>query len=290
MAFFEPVLHAWANIIDSHFTNKIFQRIEPLILLSEIFGLCILPIIFFIDPPHFVTTKLAIIIFVISLIEILYLYPYYYSLRHADTSVVAALFSLGKLFIPLFAFLLVHEKLFLHQYVGFLILVLSGIILSVNFKKMSLNKAFFAMLGVSVLLALQSVLLKFIYQAGVSWGSSIFWMTLFQFFIALCLFLNPKNSAGLFFSIKQIKSVGRLFLLMEFLSWVGTLGSYYVLYLIPVSIAKGISSTQPIFVLLYALIFARFFPNIFKEYLGKDGVIKKIILFILTIIGVWLIA
>lgn len=289
VAFIEPILHAWANIIDNYFSNKLFQKIEPLIFFSSIVGLCILPIIILIDPPHFLSLKFAIIIFAISLIEVLYLFPYYYSLRHADTSVVAALFSLGKLFVPLFAYLLINEKLSSHQYVGFLILTLSGIILSVDFKKMTLNKAFILMAIVSVLLAIQSVLLKYVYQAGMSWGSSIFWMTLFQFLIASCLFFQPKNFNELSSSIAKIRSAGKLLLLMELLSYGGTLGSSYALYLIPVSIAKGVASTQPVFVLIYALLFAKFAPKLFKEYLGKDGIIKKIILFILTIIGVWMI-
>ena len=290
VAFIEPILHAWANIIDNYLSNKIFKRIEPLIFFSSIVGLCILPIVILIDPPRLVSLHLAIIIFVISFIEVLYLFPYYYALRHADTSVVAALFSLGKLFIPLFAFLFINEKLSLYQYIGFFILILSGIILSVDFKKMTLNKAFLLMLSVSVLLSTQSVLLKYVYQAGMSWGSSVFWMTIFQFLITSSLFLKPDNFKELFLSVTKIKSTIKLLTLMEVLSYVGTLGSSYALYLIPVSVAKGVSSTQPVFVLVYALIFARFAPNIFKEYLGKDGILKKIGLFILTIIGVVLIS
>lgn len=80
-----------------------------------------------------------------------------------------------------------------------------------------------------------------------------------------------------------------LFIFMELLSWGGTLGSSYAIYAIPVSVGKGISSTQPIFVLIYALIFSKFRPHLFREYLGKEGVIKKAVLFILTIFGVVLI-
>ncbi len=289
LAFFGPIMHGWANIIDNYFTNKIFKKLEVLVFISQIFGLLLLPIVCFIDLPHLVSIQALIILFIIALIEILYLFPYYYSLRHADTSVVAALFSVGKLFVPLFAFLFIHEQLSSYQYIGFFILTLSSIILSVDFKKMSLNKAFAAMLGVSMMLAAQSILLKYVYESGVGWGSSVFWMNLFQFIIASSFLLNPKNFNELSVSVTKIKSVGKLFLLTEILSWGGTLSGYYALYFIPVSISKGIGSTQPVFVLIYAFLFMKFAPKLFKEYLGKDGVMKKIALFILTIIGVILI-
>lgn len=290
LAFFGPMLHAWSNIIDNHFSNKIFKRLEPMIFFSQVVGLFFLPIIIFFDPPHFISIKAAGIILIIALIEVFYLFPYYYSLRHTDTSVVASLFSLGKLFIPLSAFLFINEKLSVNQYLGFFVLTLSSVILSVDFKKRKLNRAFVLMFIVSILLSIESVLLKYLYQAGMSWGSSIFWLTTFQFLIGSCFFLNPKNVKELPTAFRNIKSVGKLFLLTEILSWIGVLTANYALYLIPVSVAKGISSTQPVFVLIYALLFAKFSPSMFKEYLGKDGVYKKVILFILTIIGVWLIS
>lgn len=289
-AFTTPILHAWANIIDNHLANKLFQKIEPLIFFSAIIELCILPIIIFIDPPHLISLKFAAIIFVISFIEVVYLFPYYYALRHADTSIVASLFSLGKLFVPIFAFLLINEKLSLLQYAGFLILTLSGVILSIDFKKMTLSKALVLMFIVSALLAAQAVLLKYAYEAGMGWGTSIFWITMFQFIISACLFIKPDNLKNLTLSIPKIKAAGKLLLLMEVFTYIGTLGGSYALYLIPVSVAKGISSTQPVFVLIYAFIFSKFYPNFFKEYLGKDGVVKKVILFVLTIVGVLLIS
>lgn len=289
-AFTSPILHAWANILDNHLSNKLFAKIEPLIFFSSIIGMCILPIIIFISPPHFISIKFAGIIFIVSLIEVVYLFPYYYALRHADTSIVASLFSLGKLFVPILAYLFISEKLSLHQYIGFFILTLSGIILSIDFKKMALNKAFVLMSVVSIILAVQSILLKYVYEAGMGYGTSIFWMTLFQFFIAFCLIIKPGNFRELLKSKNQIRSAGKLLLLMEVLSYVGSLGSYYALFLIPVTIAKGIGSTQPLFVLIYALIFSKFYPNFFREYLGKDGVLKKVTLFVLTIVGMLLIS
>lgn len=115
-------------------------------------------------------------------------------------------------------------------------------------------------------------------------------MTFFQLGIVGAFMLAPKNFGAGKDAVAKIRSAGHLFVGMELLNWGGMLGGSYALYLIPASIAKGISSTQPIFVLIYAVLFAKFWPNLFKEYLGKDGVTKKIILFIFTIIGIFLVA
>ena len=103
------------------------------------------------------------------------------------------------------------------------------------------------------------------------------------------MLIGKKNLLEIKNSIYKIRSFLPLLILMEIFSWVGTLGSSYSIYLIPVSVGKGISSTQPIFVLIFALLFSKLRPKFFNEYLGKDGVIKKVILFTLTIFGVLLI-
>jgi drug/metabolite transporter (DMT)-like permease len=289
-AFFDPILHAWANVLDSYFSNKLFERLTPLIFFSTIIELCVLPIIWIISPPSFISLNVAAIIFAISLIEVLYLYPYYWSLRHTDTSVVASLFSLGRIFVPLFAFFVVGERLSGWQYLGFFILIAASVLLALDIRKMKLNRAFFLMFTVSAVLAIQSVLLKYVYDQGIGWGTSIIWMTIFQFVIAAGYMLVPRNFAEMKSAVPKIKSNFGLFVGMELLSWGGNLGGYYALYLIPVSIVNGIFSIQPVFVLLYAVIFAKLWPNIFKEYLGKEDIVKKVVLFALTIVGIILIA
>ncbi len=42
LSFCGPIMHAWANIIDNYFTNKIFKRLEVLIAISQFFGLLLL--------------------------------------------------------------------------------------------------------------------------------------------------------------------------------------------------------------------------------------------------------
>lgn len=288
-AFVDPIFHAWANILDNYFSNKLFERLTPLVFFSACVGLLILPIIWFFSPPSLISFRLGAILFLISVIEVFYLYPYFWSLRHADTSVVASLFSLGEIVVPLLAFLLVGERLTALQYAGFFVLIFASVFVTLDIRKMRLNRAFVLMLLVSTILALQSVLLKYVYTQGVGWGSSIVWMTVFQFIVAGACVLFQRSQADFKGSLEKFKSAWLLLIGVEFLSWGGNLAGSYALYLIPASVMKGITSTQPVFVLIYALLFVRVWPNLFREYLGKKDIAKKAISFAVMIAGVLLI-
>ena len=288
-AFSGPVLHAWANILDNYLSNKLFAKLTPLIFFSSLTGLIVIPIVWLLDPPTLISFQLGMVLFAVSLIEVLYLYPYFWSLRHADTSVVASLFSLGKIVVPILAFLFVGERLTAPQYGGFFILTLASVLATLDLKKLKFNRAFALMLVVSVILSVQTILLKYVYEQGVGWGSSVIWMAVFSLFIISIMML----ASGGFNEIKRSAANLRVFMkpiiCMELLTWGGTLGSSYALYLIPASITTGIDATQPIFVLIYALLFGKVWSNLFKEQVGIKSVAKKVSLFAIMIVGVVLI-
>src|SRR4029077_14556199 len=119
-AFATPALHAAANILDSYCANRIFKRIAVLIFFSTAANLLFVPLGLLVEPPHAIPLQLFWAIGAIALIEVGYQYPYLWSLRRTGTTVVTSLFSFGKIFTPVFAFLLVGERLTFHQYLGFL--------------------------------------------------------------------------------------------------------------------------------------------------------------------------
>ena len=53
----------------------------------------------------------------VSLIDTFYQIPYYYAVKHVDTSIMAALFSIGKIIVPILAYFVVGEHLTSSQYV-----------------------------------------------------------------------------------------------------------------------------------------------------------------------------
>jgi drug/metabolite transporter (DMT)-like permease len=288
-AFGEPVFHAWGNTLDNYFSNKVFTRLTALIFISHVTELLFLPIVFLLDPPHALPVSLIPVILVIALIGILYQYPYYWSLRRADTSVVNALFALGEITVPILAFFLVGERIAPIQYAGFFIVIISSVLLTLDFRKLRFNAAFFLMLLVSVLLALQTVLFKYLYEHGTSWGTAMTWTTGVEFLFACIATALPRNARYLSDSVRKVRAYGGLFLLSQFLAWAGEAAGAYAVFLLPATVVVGITDTQPLFVLIYALLFAKIKPELFKEELDLREVSKKALLFFSIIIGVVLI-
>ena len=288
-AFAEPIVHAWSNIIDSKFSNDIFPKLSVLVLFGMCFNLIFLPIVVFISPAHLIPLKLLGLVFCIALIETLYLFPYYWSLKTTDTSIVASLFSLGEAAIPLLAFIFLNERLAPLQYFGFGIIILSAIMLTLDPKKLRFNASFFFMLGASLILAVEAVLYKYIYLQGVSWGSVVVYGTLFQILIILPIALYAGFGA-IREGFSRIRSAGLLFVVNEFLGSTGNLAGSFALSVIPASVAKGIGAAQPAFVLGYAYLFRKKHAAFFKEGISKSESAKKAFFFALTIVGVILVA
>jgi hypothetical protein len=76
-----------------------------------------------------------------------------------------------------------------------------------------------------------------------------------------------------------------LLLLAQFLTWAGEAAGAYAIYLIPVSVVKGITGTQPLFVLVYALLLGRILPSLFKEDRAPTAILRKAVFLVLMIAG-----
>lgn len=160
LAFISPISHALCNIIDNYMTSKLFTNVWTLIFYGEMVGILFLPLLFLFERPDLSPPLMMLPLFgLLALIEVWYLYPYYKALSHDDTSVVASLFSLGKVTVPLFAFLMVGEILTCIQYLGFALIVVASSLLTYDkWAKLKFNKSLFYMLWTSIILSFEVVL------------------------------------------------------------------------------------------------------------------------------------
>lgn len=285
IGFVEPVLHGWANILDNYFSNTVFPKLSVLLFFGTVLNVVFLPIILFFNPPHLLSYPLLAVVAVIAVIDIAYLFPYYWALRHTDTSIVAALFSLGKIFVPVLAYFVLGETLAPVQYLGFALIVCSAIFLTLDMKKFTLNKAVFLMTGVSLALSVQAILYKYVFDAGVSWGSVVTALTLMEVVIAAIVMFSANKLADIIEDFKTIRANMKIFVAQQVLEWGGNVSSSYAVSVLPVTIAQGIASTQPLFVLVYAAIFGRNFATFFKEATHRKEMARKSFFFALTIAG-----
>src|SRR5206468_147478 len=114
----------------------------------------------------FLSGKLLAVAAGIALIEVVYQFPYYWSFRKTDTSIVTSLFSFGKILVPFLAFFVVKERLSVHQYIAYFGITVCATLLAFDPKKFRLNRAAWLMLGVSAILSVQTVLYKYAFDQG----------------------------------------------------------------------------------------------------------------------------
>lgn len=289
LALLNPLLHGWANIIDAYLSGRLFTKLTALTFFTAFTNVLFLPVVFLFARPELPSLNLLPAIIAIAFIEVLYLYPYYKALQRGDTSIIASLFAVGKVFVPIFAYFIVGEVLTITQYLGFFVIIACSALLSFERSaKFKMNSSFYYMLACSVLLSIEAVLYKYIFN-DTNWSTGFVWPVIFSFVLVVFLLLIPSYRRDVFTHISVFRKNFRLFALEEFLTFGGVAASTYVVSFIPVTLEQSIGSFQPIFILAYALLFKRFFPNVFREEINTQSLIKKGFLFLLMIVGVLLV-
>jgi uncharacterized membrane protein len=289
-ALLSPMAYGAANILDNYLASKLFKNIWTLTAYSLLFNCLFVFFVFFIEVPSIPPLALFPFFLLIGLIETFYLYPYYKALKADDTSIVAALFTLGKILVPALAFLLVGEALQWQHYLGFLIIILGSAALSLNGDggKLRLNAAFGYMLICSLLLSVETVVYKYVFEQ-VSWSTGFFWTTIMILPVVGCLFLIPKIRKDIIADRKVFKKHAHIFVSQEFLSFIGGATFTYAIVLAPATFVEGIAALKPMIILIYALVLGRFFPKVFREHVRRKDLFKKFLLFTLSVVGVILV-
>lgn len=286
LVLFVCAVHGIANIIDNYFINGLFKNPMVLVFLSSVFGLMILPFILIFARPGLPPLTLVPFILIVSITDIIYLYPYYKALQSDDTSIVTALFSLGKLFVPILAFFLVGERLGLYQYLGFIVIVTSAALLTIDdYRKLKFNRSFLWMFLCSLILALETVIYKYIFNS-VSWATGFSWAIIFSFLLVLPMLFLRKYRMQISISINKVRKSVHLFIADNVLTVAGTVASTLAISLAPVTLVNGISALQSVFVIFYAVLFSRIYPKFFKEKITRTAIAVKLALFVVMAIGV----
>ncbi len=278
--------YAFSNVIDNYFSNKIFRDIPSLVFYASLFNILFIPLVFLKEIPSFPTLTELPYFIILGFTGVAYLFPYYKALQHDDTSIVVSLFSLGKIFVPFLAFFLVNERLSIFQYLGFIIIIISSALLTWNnTKKLRLNASFYYMFIVAFLIAIEGVIYKHLFNSA-SWATGLVWSLVFTFIFSLPLFLVPKNRHNIISQLHHFKRNFHYFLIEELATFGGTAFKTLAITTASITLVEGMMSFLPFFVLLYALLFSRLFPNSFKEKITVRDLIKKGLLFILMVVGV----
>lgn len=286
VAFIGPMMWAISNIFDSYVLGSVFKRVTTTIFymnLTNILGLLCLPLF---GPIHLLSPDMWVFVGLLSIIQIGYQFPYFAALNKLDTSVVAALFQLEKVFVPLWAFLIVGEALHPIQYIGFGIIILFSIFLNISHEnRIKINSGFWLMCLASIMLSFEGSFYKVLLE-NTNWVSVAFWVMVTSFVAQFTmLFVRPLRQD----IVKNFGTYRRkfgMFVLMECFDRLAAISLVFALALIPIIVDSGIQSVQPIFVAIYGIILAKLFGKRFHEDISRPIMIKKILCFIMISIGV----
>lgn len=286
-AFLSPILHGICNIIDNHFSNNIFKDISSLIFYATLTNLAFLPIVLIFGKPSFISLIELPYFVIVAITNLVYFIPYYKALQCEETSIVSALFSLGKIFVPVLAFIFIHEVLELRQYLAIVMIIFSSILLTINRnKRFKFNHSFYLMLLCTFILAIEAVCYKYLLM-NLDFITTIVWSSVISFLLIMIYFLIVSNfRKSIKTSYQSYRNHWSLFILVEFFAFSGSIAFIYASSLHSISIVTAIGSSQAIFVLIYAKIFAKHFPELFKEKTDNVASFKKLVIYSIMIIGV----
>lgn len=291
-ALLSPVLHAAGNHIDKFLLSKYLKNSDSavLIIFSSLFGLVVFPFIALFHPTVLqVDWKNATLLLICGIVFVLYLIPYFFALNRDEASIVAPLFQTVPIFGYIMAYFVLGESLSSRQILASILIITGAIILSLDIdeKRPKLKKEiFFAMLLSSFLLALGSLIFKFVAIKESFWVSS-FWNYMGYSIVGICLLLFVKKYRINFIRLFKTNSIQIISInsLNEILFIVGTLGMTFASLLAPLALVLVVDSFQPFFVFVYGILITLFFTKIGKESLLKKHLIQKIFGIVVIFLG-----
>ena len=249
-----------------------------------------LPLVFLVGMPSIPAWTSLAFFAVLALIDILYLYPYYTAMKVIDTSIVAALFSLGQITIPVMTYFLLDERLELTQYIGFVIIIMASVALSLKGTKIpKLNRAFYYMVGASLLRAFYVVLEKYVLNEDGNWVNMVVYPNFISGLIPLGFLFYGKWRKDILKNFPPYLRKFKYFAVNEFLCFLGLVSSVYGLSGLSPVASASISATMPIFMLTISFILLKQFDIRLKEKISQRVMMKKIFCFVLIILGVILV-
>lgn len=291
IAFLSPLFAAFDSIIECRLSNNNFKNPLTMIFYISLMNCVFLPLLLFFGMPTLPSLHAIPFYFLLALIDVVYLYPYYKAMKVIDTSIVSALMSLGQITIPLMTYFLLDEHLKNSQYIGFIMIILASVILSINdFSFPKLNRAFYYMLLVSLLKAFYVVIQKSALTHDDNWINMMIYVNTMSGFLPFLLFLHPTTAERIKRAFNAYRKKTKIFCLNELICFLGGAAFIFALSKMSAVTLSAINATAPIFMLFISLLLKDVFDINVKETISFRMMVKKMVCFVIIIIGVVMVA
>ncbi len=295
VAFCAPVLWALVNIADQYLIAKYSNREKErssggLVLFSSFIGLFIALLIALFSKGLFSVPIFDILLLLVTgVLTIIWIILYLYALEIEEVSNVVPWFLTIPIFGYIFGYIFLGETLTQNQLLGFFIMLIGLIVLSIDFssekKKMKRKPAFYMIIA-CLLVSISGVIFKHVTIEGNFWLSS-FWEYVglgFSGFV-IYLFIPKYRKEFMHMNREGGRKIFLVNVVSEFATIFGNMLTNFALLLAPVTMVYLVGSFQPAIVLFFTLISTKFFPHIVKENLTRTILIPKIIAIVIMTLG-----
>lgn len=285
-----PFFYGLLNVIEERFTSSLITRVQTLTFYVTITNLLFTPVLFLFYPFQMPSMDILILTAFSGIFFILSAYPYFAAFKYTDTSIIAALNSLSLIFVPILSFIIIGEVVSVTQYIGFVIILLSAVLLSINKGvKFGINAAFY-LIGLTGLLWSGREICTKIALAQANLATVYFFAMLFSTIFIIILNISKNNRHEIVKAWPTYRSKLHWFVLSEILQMAAMGFAMFAMTYLPLTIVVGLNQFQPIYVIIIGALVLLFTGKNFNEKLDNKSIIKKLICFAMMIFGAVLLA
>ncbi|HVA83078.1 MAG TPA: DMT family transporter [Candidatus Aquilonibacter sp.] len=216
------------------------------------------------------------------------IFIYFNAAKLDEISRVLPMWYLDTIFIAILALFFLNEVFSISTYMGIVLMLIGVTLISIKkLERPKFSRAMALMLLASIFTAIAAVITKYLLGYAdylsvltyVLFGYALFLLPLFYLNFEKVKLLIEKNRRGLVMLIFKEGITTFATLLYIFAASVG-----------PVTLVNALTSTQPLFVLVFATLISAIYPKFLKEELKGSNLILKFIAVILIIVSAYLIA
>lgn len=294
LALLAPAVYTIVNFIDKYLVSDAVKDYRAMPIYATIVGLIGGTIIWLISGFPTLDPRSATIVLFTGMLTIWGVPLYFKVMSKEETTTVIILVQTIPVMTLLLSYLLLGETITIKQFIGFMIILTSAALASINSSKgklFSLSSSFFLALIYCFMWALAGVLIKFAFEANTfsvilsyeSWGIGLGGIILFILF--------PSIRNAFLKNIRKVKKPTLGFIFANEIVFVLAKGITFLAYSLgPVALVSVLGGTQVFFGLIYGFALTTLFPKLFKEDISRKTLIKKGALACLVVIGIILIS
>lgn len=291
-AILAPAIYAIVVFVDKYILEKEITDYRGMPVYSALIASVAGILIWFGTDQPILNSKDAILILCTGVLTIFGLATYFKALAIDEASKITILFQITPILTLIMAYLLLGDSITLTQVLGFMLILISTIGVSLKEAKgtFQVSSTFFLVLITDFLWASAFVLFKFVSDTNSffelisyeCWGIGLGGVMLYL--------LSPSIRQAFVKTNKTLhKRVLAIIFVNEGFFLLSRVLTYLAISLGPVALVDVVAGTQVFFAIIYGWILTLIVPKIFQEDISKENLIKKILLASLVFMGLWLV-